>query len=170
MCQEEGVEGITIHWRTREDRYGGTRQVDAIATTKQKLHIPVIANGDIVDAQSAIQMVHETNCDGVMVGRGAMKNPWSLLEIAFAFEGKEIPPVSSDDKKNLLLSFLDTHFEKLRVEKAALGKFKGIAKHFCTGLESGEHLRYQLLRAQSMDDVHRIVEDFFNNHQGSHPT
>ena len=68
--------------------------------------------------------------------------------------------ITSDDKKHLLLSFLDTHFERLRIEKAALGKFKGIAKHFCTGLENGDHLRYHLLRAQSMDNVHRIV-DFF---------
>jgi tRNA-dihydrouridine synthase B len=161
MCQEEGTEGITIHWRTREDRYGGTRQIDKIAETKEKLHIPVIANGDIVDVKSAIKMVTETGCDGVMIGRGSMKNPWSLLEIANAFQGKPPPNITSDDKKNLLLSFLDTHFEKLRVEKAALGKFKGIAKHFCTGLENGDHLRYRLLRAQNMDDVHIIVEEFF---------
>ena len=163
MCQEEGVEGITIHWRTREDKYGGIRHVDAIAETKQNIHIPVIANGDIVDATSAIKMVQDTYCDGVMVGRGAMKNPWSLLEIACAFEGKPYPQITSDDKKNLLLSFLDTHFEKLRVEKAALGKFKGIAKHFCMGLEHGDILKYQLLRAQSMDDVHSIVETFFSS-------
>ena len=167
MFQEEGVEGITIHWRTREDRYGGRRQVDTIAETKQKLHIPIIANGDIIDAPSAIQMIQETYCDGVMVGRGAMKNPWSLLEIARAFEGKELPQISSNDKKNLLLSFLDSHFAKLRVEKAALGKFKGIAKHFCTDLDNGEYLKHQLLRAQSMDDVHQIVEDFFSDSQYS---
>ena len=78
-----------------------------------------------------------------------------------AFQQKSPPVITSDDKKFLLLSFLDTHFERLRVEKAALGKFKGIAKHFCTGLENGDQLRYHLLRAQSMDSVHRIVEDFF---------
>ena len=170
MCQEEGAEGITIHWRTREDRYGGTRQIDKIAETKQKLQIPVIANGDITDAQSAIQMVRETGCDGVMVGRGAMKNPWSLLEIASTFHQKPPPVITSDDKKHLLLSFLDTHFERLRIEKAALGKFKGIAKHFCTGLENGDQLRYHLLRAQSMDNVHRIVEDFFAHQSCNHQT
>ena len=67
MCQEEGAEGITIHWRTREDRYGGTRQIDKIVETKQKLQIPVIANGDITSAQSAIQMVKDAGCDGIMV-------------------------------------------------------------------------------------------------------
>ena len=161
MCQEEGAEGITIHWRTREDRYRGIRKIDKIAETKEKLHIPVIANGDIIDVNSAFQMIQETNCDGVMVGRGAMRNPWSLLEISNAFSGKPPPTVTSQDKKELLLSFLDTHFEKLRIEKSALGKFKGIAKHFCTGIPEGEKLKYVLLRAQSMDDVHRIVEDFF---------
>ena len=113
-------------------------------------------------------MVRETGCDGVMVGRGAMKNPWSLLEIACTFQQKQPPVITSDDKKHLLLSFLDTHFERLRIEKAALGKFKGIAKHFCTGLENGDHLRYHLLRAQSMDNVHRIVENFFAHQSSNH--
>ena len=162
MCQEEGAEGITIHWRTREDRYGGTRAVDKIAQTKAKLSIPVIANGDIIDAQSAINMVRETQCDGIMVGRGAMRNPWVFQEIKAAFAGEQYTHPTLLERRTLLERFLDRYREDFRHEKHSLGKFKQIAQHFYSGLEEGPLLRRAILRSQSIDEIEDHISVYFN--------
>ena len=111
MCQEEGAEGITIHWRTREDRYGGERAIDKIAETKSKLSIPVIANGDIIDAESAVQMYRDTGCDGIMIGRGAIRNPWVFQEIKAILSGQEYIPPSPQERRVILERFIERYRE-----------------------------------------------------------
>jgi tRNA-dihydrouridine synthase B len=159
--QEEGVEALTIHWRTREDGYRGVRAIDKIAESKARVHIPVIANGDVTDAESALAILRETGADGVMVGRGAMRNPWSLLHISQAFSGAPPIEVNRESKHQLLLAFLLKHHENLQSEIATLGKFKQIAKYFCSELEGGEEFRRNVLRAQSMNEILALIEDFF---------
>ena len=65
----------------------GVQEWDTIAEVKRRLSVPVIGNGDVIDVQSAITMFEKTGCDGVMVGRGSMKNPWCMLEIAQHLRG-----------------------------------------------------------------------------------
>lgn len=161
MCQEEGAESITIHWRTREDRYGGQRAIDKIAETVARVSVPVIGNGDIIDPESAARMLRETGCDGVMVGRGAMRNPWSLLQIAQHLRGEPIVTVTADERRTRLLRFLTRFHETFRHEKAALGRFKAIAKHFTADLPDGEAFRKRLLRSQSIDDVIQHTNAYF---------
>ena len=160
--QEEGAEAITIHWRTREDGYKGIRAVDKIAECKSRINIPVIANGDVINPESAEQMLKDTGADGVMVGRGAMRNPWSLLQISQHLKGEQPICVNRDAQKSMLLLFLAKHHDFLRHEKATLGKFKQIAKHFCSEIPNGLELRRSLLRAQSIDEIILHTEHFFN--------
>lgn len=161
MCQEEGAESITIHWRTREDRYGGQRAVDKIAETVDRVRVPVIGNGDIIDPASAERMLRETGCDGVMVGRGAMRNPWSLLQIGQHLRGEPVTVVTTDERRRTLLRFLARFHETFRHEKAALGRFKAIAKHFTADLPDGETFRKQILRSQSIDAVIAHTDRYF---------
>jgi tRNA-dihydrouridine synthase B len=166
MCQEEGAEAITIHWRTREDRYQGERAVDKIRETKERIRIPVIGNGDITDIPSAVRMFEETGCDGVMVGRGAMKNPWGILQISQHLQGHEITEVTPGERKRVLIEFMLRYQEKYQKERPALGKFKQIAKHFCEGLPSSGPFRNRLLRAQTIEDTLLIIEEYFQVFQG----
>jgi tRNA-dihydrouridine synthase B len=163
MCQEEGAEAITIHWRTREDRYGGQRAVDKIAEAVQRLSVPVIGNGDIIDAHSAEAMLRDTGCDGVMIGRGAMRNPWSLLQIARHLRGEPVMAVTADDRRRALLAFLARFHETFRHERAALGRFKHIAKHFTADLPDGEDFQKRLLRSESIDEVIAHTDDYFSS-------
>ena len=153
ICQEEGAETITIHWRTREDRYSGQRAVDKIAETVDRVSVPVIGNGDVIDPVSAERMLRETGCDGVMIGRGAMRNPWCLLQIAQHLRGEPITQVTAAERKQTLLKFLARFHESFRREKAALGRFKAIAKFFTAELPEGAAFRQSLLRSQSIDEV-----------------
>lgn len=163
MCQEEGAEAITIHWRTREDRYGGSRAVDKIAETKSKLSIPVIANGDIVDSKTAIQMLKETQCDGLMIGRGAIRNPWVFQEIKATLRGEDFIPPTRNERRYVLEQFIDRYREDFRLEKHSIGKIKQIVKYFYNGLPNGEQLRMSILRSKTIDEIEAHIHHFFGS-------
>ena len=160
-CQEEGAEMITVHWRTRQDLYGGTQEWETIRSVKEAVTVPVIGNGDIVDISSAKKMFERTNCDGLMVGRGAMKNPWSILEIASFLKGDAFVYPSPEQKKELLFRFLDRYYEFFQHQKATLGKFKQIAKYFCEELPNAKSFRKELLRSQTIEDAKQIIHEHF---------
>lgn len=160
-CQEEGAEAIAVHWRTRADKYSGIQEWDTIAEVKRRLQIPVIGNGDVVDVASALTMFEKTGVDGVMVGRGSLKNPWCMLEIANHLKGIPFQPPTAEDKRNLLLLFLNTYYERIQREQSALGKFKQIAKYFLDALPNGQEFRGELLRAQSIEIASEIIHRHF---------
>ena len=161
-CQEEGAEAITIHWRTREDRYGGERQVDRIAAAANRLSIPVIANGDIVDLESAERMFRDTECSGLMIGRGAIRNPWLALQISRWQQGLPHLTVSSGEKKAIMLRYFDSIYEAFdRNEKGTLGRMKMLSKHFTCDLPNGLSFQRHLLHAQSRHEMLQWVDDYF---------
>ena len=149
MCQEEGAEAITIHWRTRTDLYGGTRAVDKIAETKSRLRIPVLGNGDIVDWPSARRMFEETGVDGVMIGRGAIKNPWVFKQIRAEMLGEVPVEVDSQEKRRVLLGYYDSLRGEFRTDRGALGRMKKIANYFVSGLPHASELRYSILHSET---------------------
>lgn len=161
MCQEEGAEAVTVHWRTRTDLYGGLRELDTIAEVKRRLSIPVVANGDVVDAESARDTFARTGCDAVMIGRGAIKNPWVFREIHHALFGGPAVVVDAREKERVLLGYFDSVTNSRRTETGALGRFKKIAKYFTTGLPNGEVFQRAVLHAQSTDDARARVIAYF---------
>ena len=88
-AQEAGIAFLTLHPRTKEDGYGPPARWDLIAEAKRLLKIPVIGNGDVLCVADALRLVEQTRCDGVMIGRGAIANPWIFQEIQAHFEGRE---------------------------------------------------------------------------------
>jgi nifR3 family TIM-barrel protein len=161
MCQEEGVEAITIHWRTRADLYSGTRAVDKIAEAKQRLRIPVVGNGDIVDFESAARMFRDTGVDGVMVGRGAVKNPWVFLQIGQQMRGEAPMVVTADEKRRVLLGYFQSIRDAFRSDHGSLGRMKKIANYFTHGLPHGSALRVAFLHSQSIEEAVRHTERYF---------
>jgi len=161
ICQEEGAEAIAIHWRTRSDKYGGVRAIDKIAETKQLLSVPVIANGDIIDIPSAIKMFEETGCDGVMVGRGAIRNPWAMLQISQVLAGEEPVQVTAAERHRVLVTYLDSIRNRFRNERGVLGRFKKISNYFTKGLPFGSDVRTLILRSQSIEEALEHIEVYF---------
>jgi nifR3 family TIM-barrel protein len=117
-AESAGACAIAVHGRTRKQLYGGTADLEIIKNVKQALHIPVIANGDIVDARSAINALSVTGADGIMVGRGAVGNPFIFSEIICALEGVEWRAPTLAEKKQAALR---------QIEIAALDKGEYIA-------------------------------------------
>jgi nifR3 family TIM-barrel protein len=161
MCQEEGVEAVAVHWRTRTDGYGGVRDLRTIAEVKRRLSIPVIANGDVVDAESARHTLAETGADALMIGRGAVRDPWVFRRVAHALHGGPEVVVDADEKERVLLGYYDAILERFGSEQGALGRWKKITKYFTEGQPHGDVLQRAVLRSQTVQEARAGAAAYF---------
>lgn len=161
MCEEEGVDAVAIHWRTRADLYGGVRELDTIARVKQQLRIPVIANGDIVDAASALDTLARTGADGLMIGRGAIRDPWVFRRIVAAMAGEPPFEVSLAERERVLQGYADAILARFRSEHGALGRLKKIARYFVDGVPHGDVLRDAIWHSDTLDQARGRIAAFF---------
>ena len=121
-----GASAIAVHARTREQYYSGKADWSMIASVKRAVDIPVIGIGDVTDGKAAISMMDETGCDLVMIGRGALGNPWIFREALAAWRGEEIPlQPSKDEKKAMMIS----HLEDLTELKGEYAAVREMRKH-----------------------------------------
>lgn len=169
MCEGEGVEMLAVHWRTKTDLFGGVRDLSTIAEVVRRVRIPVLANGDIVDVPTALSTLAETGAAGLMIGRGAIRDPWVFTHIARALRGA--PPLKVDDveRERVLLAYFATIRASFDSEVGALGRYKKIAKYFCDGVEGGEALRHAVLRAETPDEAEARVAAFFAERRSMAP-
>jgi len=170
MCQEEGAAAVAIHWRTREDKYSGERAVDKIAETKARLAIPVLANGDVVDVDSARRMFQDTGCDGLLIGRGAIRDPWVFERIRRWQHGEPELVVDDGAKHQVLLDYVaglkvrfdDGRKSPERLDHAVLGRFKMLVKYFALRhLADGRDVRTRVLRSQTLDEALGHIAEHF---------
>ncbi len=155
--EDAGAALVCVHGRTREQFYAPSADWEQIARVKEALSIPVLGNGDIFSADDALRMIKETNCDGVMVARGAQGNPWIFAEIAAALEGRTYTPPTLAERISVALE----HTERLVKEK---GEKIGIAearKHlawYTHGLRGSAAVRADLMRVESPDAVLPLIK------------
>lgn len=108
LCEESGAAAITVHPRTREQMYAGKADWAVLAAVKQAVRIPVIGNGDVSCGADALRMRDETGVDGVMIGRGALGNPFVFAEIRAALTGMPYSPPSEQDRREAALRLAET--------------------------------------------------------------
>ncbi|NLT94724.1 MAG: tRNA dihydrouridine synthase DusB [Clostridia bacterium] len=136
-----GASLIAVHGRTRCQMYSGRADWEIIAEVKKNVKIPVLGNGDIFKARDALEMMEKTGCDGVMVGRGAMGNPWLFAQIiALLNEGKEIPLPSVEDR--ILMAIRHARLSvKYSEEKVAIKEMRKHIGWYFKGLPHGARIR-----------------------------
>ena len=144
--EDAGAAAVTVHGRTREQYYSGPVHRDVIRDIKKALSIPVIGNGDVKDPASAQRMFEETGCDAVMIGRGAIGNPWVFSQLVAAERGEFVKKASFDDKEAMLL-------EQARLSVAEHGEPMGICRLRGT---AGWYFKGMRGAAQIRDMFHQV--------------
>lgn len=155
--QNAGIQMLAVHGRTTQQKFTGNANWDPIYTIKEKLSIPVLGNGDITSAEMAVERLK--NLDGIMIGRGAVKNPWIFTQCRAAFEGKEIPPIP--DLKTQL-QFFEKQAElatKQKGEKFALMELRKHLAQFVRGVEGAAQFRDRLIRVETIDGLKEIFDE-----------
>jgi tRNA-dihydrouridine synthase B len=163
MAEDLGVEAITLHPRTRVQGFAGKADWTIIAQLKAHLKIPVIGNGDIVAPEDALRMRAETGCDGVMIGRGALSNPWIFRQIHEIENGLRVTQPSVTDKYHLIKSYFQLLFEE--EIPGAIGKMKQFASWFTHAIPFGASLRKSIYESTSESEVMGRIEEFFQKRE-----
>jgi tRNA-dihydrouridine synthase B len=159
MAEDIGINAIAFHPRTRVQGFSGHSDWNLIGQLKAALNIPVIGNGDIVTPEDAFRMKRETGCDGVMIGRGALSNPWIFRQIHELENG--LAPTQPDvaAKYHLIKSYFQLLFEE--ETPGAIGKMKQFASWFTHAIPYGAALRKSIFESQTESEVMERIEEFF---------
>ena len=159
IIEDAGAAAVAVHGRTREQYYSGKADWDIIRQVKETVSIPVIGNGDVVSGESALAMMRETGCDGVMIGRGAQGNPWIFSELV-EYEKTGVMPErpSNEELKEMML-------RHARLQIQYKGEYLGIRemrKHvswYTTGLKNSAKLRGEINAVESYAELVELLEN-----------
>jgi tRNA-dihydrouridine synthase B len=165
IAEDVGIQALAIHGRTRADQYTGQAEYDTIAQVKQKIRIPIIANGDITSAEKARFVLEYTGADAVMIGRAAQGRPWIFREIKHYLDtGERLPEPSPQEVRDILIGHLKNLY-------AFYGEYAGVRiarKHigwYSKGQPHGSAFRQVVNRVDSIEQQLELTHDFFNNLQ-----
>jgi len=156
-CESSGASAITVHGRTRKQMYAPPVDIKTIAEVKKAVKIPVIANGDIIDGNSALEMYNNTGCDFVMVGRAACGNPFVFDRINAFFEKREYTPPTLEKRLQTLIEQIKFMCE-YRPSKVAMLEARKHTAWYLTGIRGAAALRRECGNIGSMEDIMILCE------------
>lgn len=158
---EAGAQAVTVHGRTRNQFYSGRADWEIIRRVKEAVTVPVIGNGDVWEPEDALNLLETTGCDAVMVGRGALGNPWIFTRTRFLLAGEDVPPPPGPAER------LSLALRHLRMAVEAKGEEKGVKemrKHlawYLKGLPGAARMRQDINSENSWEGVVALLESYF---------
>ncbi len=166
IAADSGVQSLAVHGRTRACRYKGEAEFETIARVKEAVKIPVIANGDITTLAKSLEVLRVTNCDGLMIGRGAQGRPWIFRELGQCLSSH---PQKPQLDKNELRDIMLDHLGELHRFYGDLTGVRVARKHltwYCNSLANADEFRHQVVRVNSASEQISLTKKYFDREDG----
>ncbi|MDQ0151293.1 tRNA dihydrouridine synthase DusB [Eubacterium multiforme] len=157
--EDAGVDAIAIHGRTRKQMYEGKADWNIIKEVKDNVKIPVIGNGDVFTPEDALKMKNLTNCDGIMIARGSMGNPWLFKQIQRILQGEELKVITPEEKIDMCIR----HYElaiKYDGDYKAIREMRKHASWYIKGLPRCTEVRNVMNTLDNSDDVMKLLINY----------
>ena len=163
IAEDCGISAIAIHGRTREQYYSGKADWDVIRQVKENVSIPVIGNGDVFEVEDAINMLNQTNCDAIMIGRGAQGNPWIFKRINHYMQtGEILPEPTLEEKINTAKKHLKLAVEE-HGEYVAVREMRKHIAWYLKGLRNSARVRDEINKIESYEEVVNKLESYMQD-------
>ena len=167
VIERAGASAVTIHPRTRKQGYSGKADWNIIKEVKQNVKIPVIGNGDILSCYDSEKMINETNCDAVMIGRGALGNPWLIKECVEYLENKIVPKKITIYEK---IDMIKYHFKlllEMKPYKVALLEIRSHAAWYLKGLPNTKELKEKIFKINNEKELINLLDDYIKDYKNT---
>ena len=161
IAEASGVAAVAVHGRTRNQFYMGKADWEIIRRVKEAVRIPVFGNGDVFTAGDGLRMFKETNCDGLMLARGAYGNPWLFTQLRAALAGKDIPAVTAGEKLQQIILHA-TALVDFKGEKVAIREMRSHASAYIKGLPRASEYREKFHRLETLREMVDLVNSYGN--------
>ena len=159
IAEASGVAAIAVHGRTRNQFYMGKADWEIIRRVKEAVRVPVFGNGDIFSAEDGLRMRRETNCDGLMLARGAYGNPWLFAQLRAALTGEEIPTVTVEEKLQMIIQHA-TALVGFKGEKVAIREMRSHASAYIKGLPRASEYRERFHKLETLQEMIDMVNSY----------
>lgn len=162
IAENVGISAITVHGRTRDEFYSGNADLEIIKKVKQAVNIPVIGNGDIKNEETALQMFEKTGVDGIMIGRGALGNPWIFEKIIHYLKtGEKLPDRPLSEKLELIKRHLELEVQE-KGEYTAVREFRKHIAYYTKNLPNSSSFRNSVNTVETYEEFLQKINVFFN--------
>jgi nifR3 family TIM-barrel protein len=162
LIEDCGADALVLHARSASQGYSGEADWELIRKVKDAICIPVIGNGDVFEPSLALKMRGQTGCDGVMIGRGAIGNPWIFKQILALEAGLPHQNPTPAERKALIMEHF-RHLSRLKGERAAARIMRGLLIRYSKGLPHSSGFRGDITGIKDFDSLVSTMESFFNN-------